>query len=60
MYDYSGAALLKSIASAEKGRRRVRVEQGRSPAQRTVRSENKARSAKRPNKGARARWKNEL
>lgn len=45
------------IQEAEKARRRVRTEQGRSPAQRTTRSRNKARAAKRPGKGNRNNWK---
>jgi len=40
-------------------RRRVRVEQGRSPAQRTSRSINKARAFKRPGKGQRNAWRAE-
>jgi len=39
---------------AEKVRRRERTEMGRSPAQRTSRSENKGRSYKYPGKGNRA------
>lgn len=41
----------------EKDRRRARVENGRSPAQKTPRSANKARIAKRPGKGHRNDWK---
>ena len=43
----------------EKARRRVRTEQGRSPAQHTKKSKNKAREAKRPGKGSRTDWKRE-
>lgn len=48
------------LADAEKARRRARVEQGRSPAQRTTRSVNKARRAKYPGKGHRQAWRKEL
>lgn len=43
----------------EKLRRRDRVEQRRSPAQRTPRSRNKARMRKRPGKGHRQSWRRE-
>lgn len=49
-------ALLDQI---EKHRRRIRVEQGRSPGQQTTRSKNKARETKYPGKGNRADWKKE-
>ncbi len=42
---------------AEAQRRRERTEQGRSPAQHTTRSVNKARRAKYPGKGHRSEWK---
>ena len=41
----------------EKLRRRARTEQGRSPAQHTKKSKNKAREAKKPGKGSRDNWK---
>ena len=41
----------------EKARRRARTEQGRSPAQHTTRSANKAHIAKRPGKGHRNDWR---
>jgi hypothetical protein len=58
--DFSGAALLAQIVDDEKARRRTRTEQGRSPAQRTTRSTNKARAAKFPGKGNRNAWKRGL
>lgn len=57
MTDFSGTALLAKAVDDEKARRRTRTEQGRSPAQRTTRSKNKARAAKRPGKGNRNSWK---
>lgn len=45
------------LRELELSRRRQRVEQGRSPVQLTVRSENKGREAKRPGKGHRQDWK---
>lgn len=42
---------------AERLRRRVRTEMGRSPGQHTTRSTNKARAAKRPGKGNRNQWR---
>jgi hypothetical protein len=53
------SALDDQLRLAEKTRRRERTEQGRSPAQRTTRSRNKARALKRPGKGQRHNWKNE-
>lgn len=49
-----------SAHEAEKARRRARTEQGRSPGQRTTRSRNKARAAKRPGKGNRTNWRKGL
>lgn len=51
---------MKKTNETEKARRRERVENGRSPAQRTTRSKNQARAAKRPGKGNRNNWKNEV
>ena len=51
--------LSSQLAAAEKDRRRARTEQGRSPAQQTAKSENKARSAKRPGSGNRAQQERE-
>lgn len=45
---------MKPNHDAEKVRRRERTEMGRSPAQKTPRSENKARSYRYPGKGNRA------
>jgi hypothetical protein len=45
---------------AEKIRRRDRTQRGRSPAQRTTRSKDKGRAAKRPGKGERNAWKKAL
>lgn len=45
------------LRELELNRRRQRVEQGRSPAQLTARSENKGRTAKRPGKGHRQDWR---
>ena len=46
--------MIKPDHAAEKIRRRDRTQTGRSPAQRTARSENKGRSSKRPGKKNRA------
>ena len=46
--------IIKPDHDAEKVRRRERTEMGRSPAQKTPRSENKGRSYKYPGKGNRA------
>lgn len=53
-------ALDKELELNEKNRRRERTEQGRSPAQHTTRSVNKARRAKYPGKGHRQSWRGEL
>jgi hypothetical protein len=45
---------------AEKIRRRDRTQRGLSPAQRTKRSKDKGRAAKRPGKGERSLWKKTL
>lgn len=52
--------LTASADHREKMRRRARVEQGRSPAQLTPRSRNKARMHKRPGKGHRHAWRREV
>jgi hypothetical protein len=49
--------MIKPDHDAEAIRRRDRTQQGRSPAQRTSRSEDKGRSNKRPGKGQRRRWR---
>lgn len=48
---------MKPDHAAEAIRRRDRTQNGRSPAQRTSRSEDKGRSSKRPGKGQRQRWR---
>lgn len=50
----NGRDLLALITEQDRARRRERVEQGRSPAQHTTRSTNKARVAKHPGKGNRS------
>jgi hypothetical protein len=50
----NGRDLLALITEQERAARRDRVEQGRSPAQRTTRSTNKARVARKPGHGNRA------
>ena len=52
--------LTVKVESAEAERRRIRTEQGRSPAQKTTRSVNKARRKKYPGKGHRQEWRREL
>lgn len=56
----TGSELLKLIQEQEKDRRRERTQQGRSPAQHTTKSTNKARQAKNPGKGHRKDWEKEL
>lgn len=55
----SAEPLTTQMEYQEKMRRRARAEQGRSPAQRTPRSRNKARMHKRPGKGHRHAWRRE-
>ena len=47
------------LHEAEKQRRRARFEQGRSIAQKTTRSRDKARAAKRPGRRERQAWRKE-
>jgi hypothetical protein len=49
--------MIKPDHDTEAMRRRDRTQQGRSPGQRTSRSEDKGRSFKRPGKGQRQRWR---
>lgn len=58
--DCSADDLNHSVEHREKMRRRVRVEQRRSPAQLTPRSRNQARMLKRPGKGHRHAWRREV
>lgn len=55
----SSQGVAEVLDMAEYLRRRQRTEQGRSPAQNTPRSENKARRRKLPGKGQRGDWRHE-